>query len=71
MAGGTKPRVGTKRAEKFKDGLKKSGGVNSQRHAGPGRQQDAADRGPGRSTAKANAAMSIPVLQARCSERQD
>jgi hypothetical protein len=29
--------VGTRKAEKFKDGLKKSGGVKSQRHAGPGR----------------------------------
>lgn len=37
MAGGSKPRVGTRKAEKFKDGLKKSGGVKSQRHAGPGR----------------------------------
>jgi hypothetical protein len=37
MAGGTKPQVGTKRAERFKDGLKKSGGAKTQRHAGPGR----------------------------------
>jgi hypothetical protein len=37
MAGGTKPRIGTRRAEKFKDGLKKAGGLNTQRHAGPGR----------------------------------
>ena len=37
MAGGTKPRIGTKRAEKFKDGLSKAGGINTQRHAGPGR----------------------------------
>jgi hypothetical protein len=37
MAGGSKPRVGTRKAEKFKDGLKKSGGVKTQRHAGPGR----------------------------------
>jgi hypothetical protein len=37
MAGGTKPRVGTRKAEKYKDGLKKSGGVKTQRHAGPGR----------------------------------
>ena len=37
MSANTKPRVGTKRAEKFKDGLKKSGGVKTQRHAGPGR----------------------------------
>ena len=37
MAGGTKPRVGTKRAEQFKDGLKKGGGIKTQKHAGPGR----------------------------------
>ena len=37
MTGGTKPRVGTKRAEKFKDGLKKSGGIKTQRPAGPSR----------------------------------
>jgi hypothetical protein len=37
MAGGTKPRVGTRKAERFKDGLSKSGGMNSERHAGPGR----------------------------------
>jgi hypothetical protein len=37
MAGGTKPPVGTRKAERFKDGLKKSGGARTQRHAGPGR----------------------------------
>jgi hypothetical protein len=37
MKGGTKPSPGTRKAEKFKDGLKKAGGVNTQRHAGPGR----------------------------------
>jgi hypothetical protein len=37
MAGGTKPPVGTRKAERFKDGLKKSGGARMQRHAGPGR----------------------------------
>ena len=37
MAGGTKPGVGTKKGEKFKDGLRKAGGINTQRHAGPGR----------------------------------
>lgn len=38
MTGGTKPLPGTKRSENFKDGLKKSGGVNTQKHAGPGRK---------------------------------
>ena len=37
MAGGTKPPIGTRRAERFKDGLKKSGGLRTERHAGPGR----------------------------------
>jgi hypothetical protein len=37
MKGGTKPQPGTRRAEKFQDGAKKSGGVNTQRHAGPTR----------------------------------
>ena len=37
MAGGTKPSTGARKAEKFKDGLKKSGGVKTQKHAGPGR----------------------------------
>ena len=37
MAGGTKPRIGTRRAERLKDGLKKAGGLKTQRHAGPGR----------------------------------
>ena len=35
MKGGTKPLPGTRRAEKFKDGAKKSGGANTTRHAGP------------------------------------
>ena len=37
MAGGTKPRIGTRRAETFKDGLQKSGSLKTVRHAGPGR----------------------------------
>ena len=37
MKGGSKPRPGTKSAEKFQDGAKKSGGVNTTRHAGPKR----------------------------------
>ena len=38
MKGGTKPRRSTKSAEKFQDGAKKSGGVNTMRHAGPKRK---------------------------------
>jgi hypothetical protein len=37
MAGGTKPARGTRKAEKYKDGLKKGGGVGAQKHAGPKR----------------------------------
>jgi hypothetical protein len=37
MAGGTKPPIGTRKAEKFKDGLKKAGGLKTQTHAGPTR----------------------------------
>jgi hypothetical protein len=37
MAGGTKPKPGTRRPERFQDGAKKGGGVNVTRHAGPGR----------------------------------
>jgi len=33
----TKPQQGTRKADKFKDGLKKGGGAEAQRHAGPGR----------------------------------
>jgi hypothetical protein len=37
MAGGTKPRPNVKRAEKFKNGARKGGGMNTRTHAGPGR----------------------------------
>ena len=37
MAGGTKPQVGTRRAEKFRDGLKKAGSLSTLPHAGPER----------------------------------
>jgi hypothetical protein len=37
MAGGTKPARGTRKAEGYKDGLKKSGGIGRQKHAGPKR----------------------------------
>ena len=37
MKGGTKPRPGTRRAEKFQDGARKAGGIKTARHAGPGR----------------------------------
>jgi hypothetical protein len=33
----SKPAPGTRKAEKFKDGQKKSGGAKAPRHAGPGR----------------------------------
>ena len=37
MAGGTKPKPGTKRADSAQDGAHKGGGINTQKHAGPGR----------------------------------
>jgi hypothetical protein len=37
MTGGTKPTPGTKRAERFQDGAKKSGEVGAAKHAGPDR----------------------------------
>jgi hypothetical protein len=37
MAGGTKPRPGSRRPQKFQDGAKKSGSIRTTRHAGPGR----------------------------------
>ena len=37
MAGGTKPSAGSKRKARFQDGSRTSGGIKTQRHAGPGR----------------------------------
>jgi hypothetical protein len=37
-SGGTKPGTGKRRAERYQDGMRKGGGVNTQRHAGPGRR---------------------------------
>jgi hypothetical protein len=37
MAGGTKPSPGTRRAERFKAGAKKGGGIGARPHAGPTR----------------------------------
>jgi hypothetical protein len=37
MAGGSKPRPGTRAGEKFKDGAKKSGGIKTPVHGGPSR----------------------------------
>jgi hypothetical protein len=37
MAGGSKPRRNVKRADKYQDGARKGGGMNTRRHAGPGR----------------------------------
>jgi hypothetical protein len=45
MAGGTKPRPGTRSPEKFQDGAKKSGGIGTARHAGPGRPSKPRPRG--------------------------
>jgi len=45
VKGGSKPRPGTRRAEKFQDGAKKAGGIRTQRHAGPGRASKARPSG--------------------------
>ena len=37
MAGGSKPKRGSKRPATLQDGARKGGGVKTQRHAGPGR----------------------------------
>src|SRR5204863_8218131 len=37
MAGGTKPAPRTRKAERFQDGAKKSGGIRTTKHAGPRR----------------------------------
>jgi hypothetical protein len=45
MAGGTKPRPGTRRSEKFQDGARKGGGVGATKRAGPGRASKPRPRG--------------------------
>jgi hypothetical protein len=47
MSGGTKPPTGTKKAEKFKAGHKKAGGLNVTKHAGPGRPSKSRPSGTG------------------------
>jgi hypothetical protein len=42
---GTKLRPGTRRAEKYQDGAKKSGGANTTPHAGPKRASKTAPTG--------------------------
>jgi hypothetical protein len=37
MAGGTKPAPHARKANKYKDGAKKSGGIGTTKHAGPKR----------------------------------
>src|SRR5438477_335988 len=45
MAGGTKPAPRTRKAEKFQDGGKKSGGIGTAKHAGPKRASKTPPRG--------------------------
>jgi hypothetical protein len=45
MAGGTKPAPRTRKAEKFQDGAKKSGGLRTTQHAGPQRASKPRPRG--------------------------
>ena len=45
MVGGTKPAPRTRKAEKFQDGAKKSGGIRTTKHAGPKRASKPRPRG--------------------------
>src|SRR5437762_12386081 len=45
MAGGTKPAPHTRKAEKFQDWAKKSGGIGTTKHAGPKRASKTPPRG--------------------------
>jgi hypothetical protein len=45
MAGGTKPSPRTRKAAKFQDGAKKSGGLGTTEHAGPKRASKPQPRG--------------------------
>ena len=45
MAGGSKPKPGSKRAVTFQAGAKKGGGVNTKKHAGPGRASKTVPKG--------------------------
>jgi hypothetical protein len=45
VAGGSKPKPGSKRAATFQDGAKKSGGLHARKHAGPGRASKTEPKG--------------------------
>jgi hypothetical protein len=45
MVGGTKPGPHTRKAAKFQDGAKKSGGIGTREHAGPKRASKPRPRG--------------------------
>jgi hypothetical protein len=45
MPGGSNPRPGTRRAERYQDGAKKSGGLGASKHAGPGRASKTRPKG--------------------------
>jgi len=45
VSGGTKPQKGTRRSEKYQDGLRKRGGVGAKRHAGPERASKTRSKG--------------------------
>jgi hypothetical protein len=45
MVGGTKPGPHTRKAAKFQDGAKKSGGIGTREHAGPQRASKPRPRG--------------------------
>jgi hypothetical protein len=45
MVGGTKPAPRTRKAAKFQDGAKKSGGIGAAKHSGPQRASKPGPRG--------------------------
>jgi hypothetical protein len=73
MTGGTEAARGTRKAEKFKDGLKKRGGVNTQRHAGPGRPSKTRPTGTKDRNFKSEVPTmtQIPVMQIRHNEKDE
>jgi hypothetical protein len=45
MAGGSKPKAGSKQRDTSQDGAHKGGGMNAQKHAGPGRPSKTPPKG--------------------------
>ena len=78
MAGGTKPAPGTRKAERFQDGVKKSGGIRTTKHAGPkrtsktpSRDQIQSDNARERERAKRTGSTNIDQQGNRANVRQN